>query len=159
MGVCRTRLVESRGMDALDRESFDLRADFFGRTIEQELVGSLDGPRSQEAHDRLREIATRRRIRIEELIRSVEAEHWWSERVVDYSCSVPPTRVYMVDECPICTTTGEYRALACGHVVCAHCFDQLTRQQTCRCPQCRQVSARAWTFRQLSARPDTTWVS
>ena len=49
-------------MEALDRESFDLRADFFGRSIEQELIGSLDGPRSQEAHHRLREIAERRRL-------------------------------------------------------------------------------------------------
>lgn len=147
-------------MDALDRESLDLRADLFGRTIEHELVVSLDGPRSQEAHDRLREIAERRRIRIEQLIRSVEEEHWWTERrVVDYSCSVPPKRVYTVEECPICTRTGQYRALACGHVVCANCFDQLSRQQTCRCPHCRQLSARAWTFTQLSARPDTTWVS
>lgn len=147
-------------MEALDRESFDLRADFFGRSIEQELIGSLDGPRSQEAHHRLREIAERRRVRIAELVRSVEAERWWSEGgTVNDSCGAPPTRVYTVDECPICNGTERHCVLACGHVVCEDCFAQLSRQRTCRCPQCRQVSERAWTFSQLSARPGTSWVS
>lgn len=147
-------------MDALDRESFDLRADFFGRTIEQELIGSLEGPRSHEAHNRLREIAERRRIRIEELIRSVEAEQWWSEKVnVPIVRGAPPKRIYVVDECPVCTGTERHCALACGHIVCEECFAQLSRQRTCRCPQCRTVSGRMWKLSELSARPDTVWVT
>lgn len=134
-------------MEALDRESFDFRADFFGRTIEQELVGSLDGPRRDEARARLEEIARRRAVRVDELIESERSRWSLFRRSVPPSplASTPPARVFHVDECPVCTGTQRFGALHCGHVICRECYDELRRRTSgdgCACPLCRVVSGR-----------------
>lgn len=148
-------------MDVLNRESFDLRADLFGRTIEGELVMSLNGPRSQEAHARLAQISERRKVRIAELVRRVQSERWW-DRTSDAPSDrylLTPRRIYMIEECPICNDSEPHCALACGHVVCGVCHSQLCRQGSCACPQCRRVSEHVWSISELSSLPDTIWVS
>ena len=151
-------------MEALDRESFEFRADFFGRTIEQELVGCLDGPRGAEARAQLAVLAERRRVRVEDIVAREERQRpsllpwWWRARVAcDRACVAVPTEseaeprvVYRVDECPVCTGDAHMGALACGHMVCRDCFDHMReRPQLCvgtavRCPQCRVPSQRHW---------------
>lgn len=129
-------------MEALDRESFEFRADFLGRTLEEELVGSLDGPRRAEASH---ELARIRGVRVSELL----------DRAVG---SVPPTdvsapsRVFGVDECPVCTGTDQFGALECGHVVCRVCYDEIcprSAHRACPCPQCRALSRRLWDLKEL----------
>ena len=140
-------------MEALDRESFEFRASFFGRTIEEELVGCLDGSRGSEARAQLEQIAYRRNRRIDEIIaeeraRTLESttDRFSLQQLfprISKKCNeeTPPKQIFTQDECPICQesdiTMGAY---ACGHVVCKDCHECL--QQRCgnniRCPCCRQ---------------------
>ena len=157
-------------MDALDRESFDFRADFFGRTLEEELVGSMNGPRGGEAVMRLNQIAQTRGIRISEIVAEQAAleterrdngvnlfEAIFSSFAPSKSRtpppSKPPSRIFDVEECPVCTNNEHFGALECGHVVCRVCYEELCARSTtgdsCPCPQCRATSRRLWDFTEL----------
>ena len=134
-------------------EAVAFRAEFLGRSLERELVGGLEGPRSSEAHAQLREIAQRRQVRIQELIRRVSAHPWWTfgESQPTSSLTTPPERIFAVEECPVCMGSECHQVLACGHVVCEECIDQLRRREArgdggCHCPQCRQYSRHRWTL-------------
>ena len=128
-------------MEALDRESFEFRAEFFGRTIEQELVGCLDGPRGDEARGQLMTLAERRRVRIDELIRSVE-------RVEPPSIERPPATVYNDGMCPICMDedVAHLRALTCGHLICVDCHHTLKLRGRSVCSVCRGVACNTFSL-------------
>lgn len=154
-------------MDAFDRESFEVRADLFGRTIEEELVLNLLGTRASEAYTQLQRLADTRAVRVHDLVRSVEAHHWLQARCVPSLPPVPPppppatspplpAKIFHVEECPVCCTAdAAWCALECGHVVCGECHSALCARDgrnareggaLCRCPQCRQTSRRKWTL-------------
>lgn len=139
-------------MNALDFESFEFRAAFFNRTLDEELVGCLDGPRDGEARMRLLNIAEQRRVNIEELIRHErERDSARPLRPHNETCECAtvsrPKRVFSVDECPICTDADDFCVLECGHVVCLTCIGELKRR--CRrvvCPTCRAPSHAEWSM-------------
>lgn len=136
-------------MQALDYETFEFRAQFFNRTLEEELVGCLDGPRGGEARMHLHHIAQQRRVNIDEIIRR-ERDHDprpppQLETCVE--CISPPKRVFSVDECPICTDTVNFCAIECGHVVCSECIGELKRRcGSVVCPTCRAPSRKEWSL-------------
>lgn len=146
-------------MEALDRESFEFRAHFFGRTLEEELVGCLDGPRGGEARFHLHRIAEQRRVNIDEIIRRERENNNVRplpklETCVE--CISPPKRVFSVDECPICTDTVNFCAIECGHVVCSECIGELKRRcGSVVCPTCRAPSRKEWSLEteELANRP------
>ena len=138
-------------MQALDYESFEIRAEFFNRTLEEELVGCLDGPRGGEARVRLQYISEQRRVNIDELIRhererdNARPQPTVRETCVECTPISPPKRVFSVDECPICTDTVDYCVLECGHMVCSTCIGELKRcHGTVVCPTCRTPSRAEW---------------
>ena len=64
---------ESSGKhECLEHETFETRAEFFNRTVEEEVVGVMMtlGPRAAEARAMAESLAARRRTTIEELVRS-----------------------------------------------------------------------------------------
>lgn len=158
-------------MEALDRESFEFRAEFFGRTLEEELVGSMNGPRGGEAVMRLNQIAQTRGIRVSEIVAeqaALETERRNSGTNLFAAIfssfapsksrtppppSKPPSRIYDVEECPVCTDNEHFGALECGHVICRVCYEQLCARSatgdSCPCPQCRTTSRRLWDFTEL----------
>lgn len=162
-------------MEALDRESFDFRAEFFGRTLEEELVGSTNGSRGGEALMRLNQVAQTRGIRVSDIVAEQAAlETERRENSVDLFEAIfssytpfkfrtlslnklppskPPSRVFDVKECPVCTDNEHFGALECGHVVCRVCYEELRARSTtgdsCPCPQCRATSRRLWDFTEL----------
>lgn len=144
-------------MEALDRESFEFRAEFFGRTLEEELVGCLDGPRGGEARMQLETVAARRNRRIEEIIAEERQREREREPVLvrwrilgrnesarasnaDFAES-PPKEIFMENDCPICQEAEvDMGALRCGHVMCQECHACMrrhTRSDRMRCPCCR----------------------
>lgn len=142
----------AHAMEALDRESFEFRAHFFSRTLEEELVGCLNGPRGGEALVHLHRIAQQRRVNIDEIIRrererdnNIIRSRPKMETCVE--CIPPPKRVFGVDECPICTDTDHFFVLECGHVVCSECIGELKRRcGSVVCPTCRAPSRREWSL-------------
>ncbi len=139
-------------MQALDYETFEFRAQFFNRTLEEELVGCLDGPRGGEARMHLHRIAQQRRVNIDEIIRR---EHERENNNIRpppkletcVECISPPKRVFSVDECPICTDTVNFCAIECGHVVCSECIGELKRRcGSVVCPTCRAPSRKEWSL-------------
>jgi hypothetical protein len=144
-------------MQSLDYESFETRAQFFGRSLEEELVGCLDGQRGIEARERLRDLAQRRQVGIDDIILSVSLQtslidivkH--AKRVCFPSSITPPEKIFEVEECPVCTETNALCALECGHVICVMCHDELCRRKggVCLCPICRNTSRQRWLVSEL----------
>ena len=150
-------------MQALDHESFSFRAEFFGRTLAEELVGCIDGERGGEALLHLRQLAERRRERIEDIIARERArqgirrrrlprallsslESWYAPPSKPQTPR-PPQQVFVQTECPICFATESLGAMQCGHMVCKACHEHMSgvTTLTCnghvRCPQCRTPGA------------------
>lgn len=167
----------AENMDALDslhEMEFDARAQFFNRTIEEELVGSLYGDRGPEARSRLELLASQRRTTVQELIRA----QWdaWLQRDMQPnlpSTNVPMDGTYMLDtspcaaqeapleifrgECPVCCdNTCKCLAMACGHVICQPCFDKMASLhifidawKRVKCPTCRKPSQKLWSLDEI----------
>lgn len=125
-------------MEALDRESFEFRAAFLGRPMEVDLVGSLEGHRGAEARARLEEIAAQRRTNLDRLIAEIRGRADAEENEEDDGAEEPPTRVFDGDACPVCFASSDLFALACGHVLCATCHDEIKVRCQARCPTCRR---------------------
>ena len=156
----------------LDDESAEVRASFWGRTVDEELVGWIGGPRHGEGMARLREIAERRGTSVRRLV--AEEEERRVERmerrtnaprltfpllrsprrsdVLSAEETTPPAQVYHSKECPVCHDDEVMMlSLQCGHVLCPACRDSmLHHHQLCdakgrlKCPVCRHPSGGAW---------------
>ena len=154
MSVSNCSLLMRTGlMEEFDRESFDLRADFWGRTLEEELVLSLDGPRANEAFARLRQLASVRRVHVDQIVSEVHASRAaYSESHVTDTSRCEPKVIYSAGECPICTEGSNLGALACGHVICYPCYLRMQEYHVLNtadgpfCPHCRKTSNMFWSF-------------
>ena len=89
---------------------------FWGGTLEEELVLSLDGPRAVEAFVRLRQLASMRKVHVGQIICEVHAF-----RAANSESHVAdiwePKIIYAAGECPICMEGADLGALACGHAL------------------------------------------
>lgn len=153
--------------EMLEHAPVEERASVFGRTVQEELVGMMGGPREGEALARLRGMAERRRVAVADLVR--EEEERAEERArargrgslagllaskLSFRAGKPdddprPERTYGSEACPVCEDEGdEVRVLRCGHSLCVDCFDAILRAPhlrdasdpwrcSIRCPQCR----------------------
>lgn len=156
-------------MEALERESFEFRAHFFGRTIEEELVGCLGGSRSNEAMSQLQIIASRRSTTIQTLI-----EH--QERMRGRQCNQsvciaeprkttpcenmqkPPSIIFEASECPVCQDDDcLLHVMTCGHKICKICFDEMSThhqlvdfESRVKCPNCRTPCQKLWTMDEVN---------
>ena len=159
--VCPSDVRLHETMEALGRESFESRAEFLGRSLDEELVGSMNGPRGEETSRQLDRIARTRGVGVSELVAALRVTR--RDNHVDLSRMVfssrfdskpsPPARIFDVDECPVCTDTEHFGALECGHIVCRVCYEELCARShsrdACPCPQCRTTSRRLWDFTEL----------
>lgn len=148
-------------MQALDWESFEFRADFFNRTIEEELVVCLDGTRGGEARAHLERIARQRATTIEALIDIERKKHERKkhdntdeiEETQDLKTS--PNKIFEANECSVCSSDDSttFGALLCGHVLCKVCFKEMKKfpalcHQGCvRCPECRRPSQELFEYK------------
>lgn len=146
----------------MDFESFEDRAMFLGRTLEEELVAALDGVRGGEARLRLEQLAERQGTSIENII--INQEEIWRQR--DFARSFPsmivpsnredtptilnskpkmPECIYPFSECPVCQDENALLfVMSCGHQICNPCFTQLSKhheqcKQGVNCPTCRET--------------------
>lgn len=140
--------------EGLEHAAPEERAYFLGRTLEEELVGWLGGPRQGEAQQRLRQIAHQRRLSIEELVLATRRESSPppTPQIAPPHTASPPDHVYESQTCPVCQDDNVHMlVLQCGHMVCPMCRDtMLGRRELCsaeghlRCPLCRIPSPNAW---------------
>lgn len=135
-------------MQALDFESFETRASFFNRSLEQELISCLDGDRRGEARSQLERIAIQRATTIEALIQN---ELNRNITIIYYPNTMhekTPSKVFHITECSICSSddSNKFGVLACGHVICKDCFQDMKKFPTLchgnavKCPECRNPS-------------------
>lgn len=153
----------------LEHETFEMRASFFNRTIEEELVGvsqNIDCPRRGEALSRLNQLAINRNTTIENLISQVINNNNNNSNIQKYSYTnlkkkiVKPKLIYEnEDKCPICF--GEFKKnledinidkvtpgyLSCGHILCEICYNEMKKHTQLtnyngdiKCMSCRNTS-------------------
>lgn len=146
-------------MDQLDHLSPEDRASFFGRTLEEELVGWIGGPRHTEASARLEHIARTRMVRLQDLLEAYAEPHSTRvhtpsplRQVMTMGATVdampPPERIFEEAECPVCTDDNDLGVMSCGHTVCRTCYDSIRRHRaSCPCPCCRSPSDGFWNLK------------
>ena len=175
-GNAETRTIGIIGWDGMDydlgghhemleQETPEVRASFFGRTLEEELVGWVNGPRSGEAIYRLREIANRRHTTVDRLIQEereranlepihtqllhITRKFYPKRSTLVTQAPVYPKVVYEAIECPVCQDDEvELKVMTCGHKICRACFDHIRSvgypictDGSPKCPHCRVPSS------------------
>ena len=142
-------------MQALDWESFEFRAQFFNRSLEEELIGCLDGQRGGEARAHLERIARQRATTIERLIQN--ELHRTNSKISYPNISEnesAPSKIFQVTECSICNSddSNNFGVLACGHVICKDCFQEMKKfptlyqENAVKCPECRKPSKNLFAY-------------
>lgn len=155
--------------ECIEHESFEMRADFFNRTIEEELVGVSQtiGPRRGEALMHLNQLAINRNTTIENLIREVENNSNTNSVISRFSNQSKPSKEKIPEKiyteeanCPVCfgdfMKTSQDRNseiliepghLSCGHVICETCYNDMRRhselvnhKNEVKCMSCRKYS-------------------
>lgn len=137
----------------LDHESWDARAAYFCRTEEEELVGSLDGPRGGEARARLQIIAETRQINIETIISEETVKinsklNKYYNLFKGFSRNSKPEVTFDATECPVCQDDQVILcSMSCGHKICNECYNVMKTKPTLvdmsgrvKCPCCRKPS-------------------
>ena len=139
--------------ECIDHKLWTTRAAFFNRTIEEELVGSITGPRGGEAVAALSRLAQTRNTTIQALIREGENDMQRAEAMREVTANLgvstlplnPPSapvgrlpdKLHWEAACPVCMSdfmpeknSGasemvEPGFLRCGHVICTTCHAEM----------------------------------
>jgi len=139
--------------ECLDHETWGTRAAYFGLTEEEELVGSLDGPRGGEARARLENIAKIREVNIdiiisEETVKINSKLNKYYNVFKNFSRNSKPEVTFDATECPVCQDDEVILcSMSCGHKICNICYNLMKTKPTLvdisgrvKCPCCRKPS-------------------
>jgi hypothetical protein len=139
--------------ECLDHETWGTRATYFGRTEEEELVGSLDGPTRGEARARLENIAKIREVNIdiiisEETVKINSKLNKYYNVFKNFSRNSKPEVTFDATECPVCQDDEVILcSMSCGHKICNICYNLMETKPTLvdmsgrvKCPCCRKPS-------------------